>query len=490
MSTVIEDVVRSIASVAVNGIAAVNRWRLPARNEPHPLLTGVHEPMTEELSLTDLPVLGTIPADLDGRYFRIGPNPVEADPRSYHWFIGDGMVHGIRIAGGRAAWYRNRWIRSTPVAAGTGLERAPGPRRGGFDTVNTNIIGHLGSVLAMVEAGSTPVRLDEELGGQRYDDFDGTLAGSFTAHTKRDPLTGELHAVCYQATDPKRLLHVVIAPDGKVVRELVISVADGPLVHDCAITERFVIMLDLPMTLSMRTVLAGHGFPYTWNSSHPARLGLLPRAGAAEDLIWIELDPCFIFHIANAYDRTDGIVIMDAIVYDRMFVDGHDGPDQGSRGLERWVIDPVRRSVERKTIDASPQEFPRIDERRTGRPHRYIYTLALPEPFDPQLVGTAPLLKHDLRSGVRLAHNFGEGRVPGEFMFVPRNLDGEEDDGWLMGLVIDASHDTTALEIIDAQSFSSAPVASIIIPHRIPPGFHGNWIPSRQVPQASEAPQW
>jgi hypothetical protein len=111
----IETVVSAVTSPVISGIASFNRWRLPALDAPHPLLTGIHKPMSEELTLCDLTVEGMIPSEMDGRYVRIGPNPVAPDPRSYHFFAGDGMLHGIRIAGGRAHWYRNRWIRSTEV---------------------------------------------------------------------------------------------------------------------------------------------------------------------------------------------------------------------------------------------------------------------------------------------------------------------------------------------------------------------------------------
>ena len=477
-AALIEGAARGVSSPLVSGIAAFNRWRLPPRDAPHPLLTGLHQPMTEELTLTDLVVDGVIPAELDGRYVRIGPNPVDADPRSYHFFTGDGMLHGIRIADGRAHWYRNRWIRSKAVAKARGVTAAPGPRHI-FDTVNTSILGHANGAYALVEAGSTPVRFDETLEGQRFDDFGGTLPGSFTAHPRRDPATGELHAICYEATDPKRVRYNIIDTVGRVRRTVVIPVAHGPLIHDCAITDRFVIVLDLPLTLSLRTVVSGHGFPYRWNASHPARLGLLPRDGGAEDMIWIALDPCFVFHTANAYDLPDGRVILDVIAYDRMFSDENDGPDSNPRGFERWTIDPLARTVTRQMIHATPQELPRIDERRTGRPYRYAYAMGLPDEIGETLVGEAPLFKHDLEAGTRQAHIFGKGRVAGEFMFVARGEGTAEDDGWLIGLVIDADGHSTALEIIDARTIDAPPVAVVRLPHRVPPGIHGTWLPTR-----------
>lgn len=471
----IDNVVGAIASPIVTGIAAFNKSRLPPRDAPHPLLTGVHEPMTDELTLTDLSVEGIIPPELDGRYVRIGPNPANADPRSYHFFTGDGMLHGIRLQDGRARWYRNRWIRSTDVATARHVPAAPGPRHI-FDTVNTSVLDHAGSGWALVEAGSTPVRFDEHLETQRYDDFGGTLPGSFTAHPRRDPATGELHALCYEATDPKRIRYNIVDIDGQVRRSVTIPVSHGPLIHDCAITQSYVVVMDLPLTLSMRTVLAGHGFPYRWNEKHPARIGLLPRDGEAEDIRWFPLDPCFVFHTANAHDLPDGSVALDVVAYDRMFAGDNLAPDEQPRGLERWTIDPLTGSVDQRAIDLSPQELPTIDERRTGRPYRHIYALGLPELMTETLVGEAPLIKHDLEDDTRRLHEFGPGRIAGEFVFVPRSPDAGEDDGWLIGLVIDAGGHTTALEILDARNFEAPPVASVFIPHRVPPGVHGAWL--------------
>ena len=459
------------------GIASFNRWRLAPRDAPHPLLTGIHQPMTEELTLDDLVVEGAIPRELDGRYVRIGPNPAAPDPRTYHFFVGDGMLHGVRIRDGRALWYRNRWIRSTEVAKARGMAAAPGPRHV-FDTVNTSVLDHAGAGWALVEAGSTPVRFGEELEDQRYEDFGGTLPGSFTAHPRRDPSTGELHALCYEATDPKRVRYNVVDVGGHVRRSVTIPVEHGPLIHDCAITERHVVILDLPLTISLSVVLSGHGFPYRWNDKHPARIGLLPREGQVDDIRWLTIDPCFVFHNANAFDLPDGRVVLDVIAYDRMFAADNSGPDEQPRGLERWTIDPEAGTVERKIIDAAAQELPVIDDRRTGLPYRYAYALGLPEQMTESLAGEAPLFKHDLDQGSRQVHDFGPGRVAGEFVFVPRAPEAEEDEGWLMGFVIEADGQSTALEILDARDIAAQPVAVVRLPHRVPPGIHGAWLPA------------
>ncbi len=443
---------------------------------PHPYLSGLHRPMEVELTLSDLPVTGAIPPALDGRYLRIGPNPIAPNPAGYHWFIGDGMVHGVRLKHGRALWYRNRWIRSEAVAKAMGVASAPGPRHGPFDTVNTNVLDIGGRAFALVEAGSYPVELSDDLNDQRYNPFDGSLNGSFTAHPHRDPLTGEMHAICYEALDWNVIRHVVIDATGQVIREEPVPVQHGPSIHDCALTRRFVVILDLPVTFSMDAVMAGHGFPYRWNPAHPARVGLLPRQGTADDVIWCEVDPCYVFHVANAYDLPDGQVALDVCAFDTMFEGDPEGPNAPSRGLERWTIDPVARKVSIRTLDPSPQEFPRIDERRFGQPYRYAYSLAVPDTVAEAFQAPKGLYRHDLELGTKTMHAFGPGRYPGEFSFVPAAPDGPEDEGWLIGLVIDASAETTDLVILDARDLAAEPAARVHLPHRAPPGFHGNWI--------------
>ena len=328
---------------------------------------------------------------------------------------------------------------------------------------------------------SFPVELSETLEEQRYNPFDGTLGGSFTGHPHRDPLTGEHHAVAYDGSIWDIVRHVVVSPAGKVVRDVPVAVKHGPCIHDCAVTARFAVVLDLPVTFSMRAVLGGHLFPFRWNPAHHARVGLLPRHGDGADVIWCEVEPCFVFHVANAFDceerGEDGQVILDVIAYATMFASGASGLDALGR-LERWTVDPETRRVGRRVIDATPQEFPRIDERRFSQRYRHLYTVSVPADGNPQLTGATKLYKHDLETGSRRVHDFGDGHLPGEFVFVPATADAQEDEGWLVGLVINTAEDTTDLAILDARSFEAPPIATIRIPHRVPPGFHGNWFPA------------
>lgn len=177
--------------------------------------------------------------------------------------------------------------------------------------------------------------------------------------------------------------------------------------------------------------------------------------------------------------RTGGVVL-HVVAYETMFVSAGGGLDAPGR-LERWTADPATGRVDRRVIDPAAQEFPRIDERRFGRPHRYIYTGSVPADGNTQLVGATQIYKHDLATGEQRVHEFGAGRVPGEFVFVPAAPEAGEDEGWLVGLVIDTASDTTDFNVLDARAFEGPPVATVRLGHRTPPGFHGNWFPNHRA---------
>ena len=158
----------------------------------NPYLEGSFAPVHDEVSATELAVTGRLPEMLSGRYLRNGPNPVSVpDPTSYHWFTGDGMVHGVRLRDGRAEWYRNRWVRSASVADVLGEAPPPGEVHAGMDFApNTNVIGHAGRTFAIVEAGARPYELTDELDTIGRCDFGGTLVGGYTAHPEAGPAHG------------------------------------------------------------------------------------------------------------------------------------------------------------------------------------------------------------------------------------------------------------------------------------------------------------
>lgn len=438
----------------------------------NPYLEGAFAPVGSETTATRLTVRGCIPHELQGILTRIGPNPIQVqNPGIYHWFTGDGMVHGVRMHDGAAVWYRNRWVGTDSVNQRLGRSMAPGLRHGVSDVVNTNVIAHAGSLWALVEAGALPVELDRELNTVRHSYFDSPLSRAYTAHPHRDPQTGELHAVCYDSLSRNRVRYVVVDARGLVVRDVAIPVRHGPMIHDCAITTNYVLIFDLPITFSFGALLHGATFPYRWNRRHPARVGVLPRNGNLAELRWFEVEPCQVFHTANAYELDDGSVVVDAVVYQSAFDRSHQGLEASQTRLERWRLNSA--GVERKVFSDAKQEFPRCDERRTAQPYRYAYTIGI----DVERIGSQPLYRHDLETGRVLRHDLGPHQVPSEAVFVPRAANGAEEDGWLLSYVYDMETDRSSVVILNARDFDGEPEAIIELPMRVPLTFHGNWIP-------------
>ena len=276
------------------------------------------------------------------------------------------MVHGVRLRDGKAEWYRNRWIRSTRVSEALGEEPAPGERHGGFDGANTNVVGIGGRTFAIVEAGARPVELTYELDTIEHSDLGGTLPNGYTAHPKVDPVTGDRHAVAYHWALP-HLQYVVIGPDARVRQIEPIETPDGPMVHDCSITERWTVIYDLPVTFDLELAMGGNTFPYVWNDAHQARLGLLPLGGRGDQVRWFDVAPCYVFHPLNAHDDGDNVVL-DVVRYDRMFDAHRLGPDDAAPLLWRWTIDTVTGRGHRGAAVGPGLRVPRVDERRRGPP--------------------------------------------------------------------------------------------------------------------------
>lgn len=452
--------------------------------QTYTFLEGNFAPVTEEVTITDLDVDGAIPACLQGRYVRTGPNPIAADPATYHWFAGSGMLHGVRLEGGRAVWYRNRWVRSPDITEALGEPAVPLADGGFFPGLgNTNIVSHAGSMWALMET-SLPYEITPELETIRSWNFGGELPAGINAHPKFDPDTGDMHVMAYGFVEPFLRYHVIDA-SGQLVRTESIAVAGPVMVHDMALTASKVIAFDLPVLFRMDLALEGKLLPFAWDPSYTPRVGVMPRIGTGADTVWVELDePCYVYHPLNAYDDGDNVVI-DLVVHPRAFDDEQRrDPSQGIPTLHRWTIDLVAGKVRDELVDDRGQEFPRGDERLTGKRHRYGWSLAntsleaLGALDDADSTG---LLKHDLEAGTTVERPFGPGVYGSEFVFVPESVDAAEDEGYLVGFAYDKARGASDLLILDAHDFGGDPVAVVHLPVRVPQGFHGNWIPDEAI---------
>jgi carotenoid cleavage dioxygenase len=435
-------------------------------------LRGNGRPVTEERTITDLKVTGTLPAELDGRYVRNGANPLTG--LSDHPFFGDGMVHGVRLRDGNAEWYRNRYVQ-TPFMDNPDLDILD-PSVALDMTVskaNTHVVGHAGQILAL-EEGHLPYVLDGELETVGPTDFGGALASQFTAHPKVCPVTGEMLAFGYSALEPY-LRYYRVSADGALVQNEPITVNGPTMMHDFNATRNHVVFMDLPAVFDLEAAMRGE-MPIHWDDDYPSRLGVMPRNGTDADVRWFDINPCYVFHPMNSYEDGDKIVL-DVARLSHVWRDSM--MDFPSPELWRFTIDTASGKVAEEQIDDQPAEFPRVADSVVGLPNRYGYMMAIPEDagFEDPMNQSGTILKYDREMGDRSEIALGKGHIPGEPVFVPADGATSEDDGYLMTFVYDANTDTSRYVVMDASTMDDSPIATIELP-RIPFGFHGSWVPA------------
>ncbi|MFI6422847.1 carotenoid oxygenase family protein [Streptomyces sp. NPDC050842] len=429
-------------------------------------------PVTRETTVPAPGVLGTLPTELDGTFLTIGPNPLHRPPGE-HPFAGDGMVHALRLQGGRAHWYRNRWLRTDRAARILGELPAPGPRYGLNDNANANLVHHAGRTLALGDGGPRPLQIDQALDTVARIDFDGTLPGGFAAHPQHDPLTGELHAIATSHEAPYAT-YLVVDVHGRVRRRVPVPLKRPVMMHAFSLTEHYALVYDLPVVFSPAAAAAGSRVPYAWDDGHGARLGLLPRNGGPDDILWVELPPCFVFHPVNAYE-THRHIVVDVIRHPRVFDRDPHRPGETPSTLTRWTVDTAAGTVVEEQLSGLLQESPVIDDRIRGTRHRYAFATAL-DPSGRELLGGPALLRHDLATGLTDTHRLPPGRTSGEAVFVPREARAPEADGWLLSMVTDERTGRGELMVLDTADFTGPPAAVVPLPVPVPHGFHAAWV--------------
>lgn len=443
-------------------------------------MQGNYQPVSVETDAFGLEVSGRLPAALNGLYVRNGSNP--AGKASPHWFLGDGMVHGVRLANGKAEWYRNRYIDTSLYAAKVGFmgNGAPG---GANNQSNVSVFEHGGRLLTSGEVGFPYEISPTDLSTVGVHDFDGALKTAMTAHPKLDPATGDMHFFGYGFVPPYLTYHVA-NPDGRLVSSQQVDVAGATMMHDFAITDRDVIFWDLPVVFDLEVAVAaiapntakgGGGFPFKWKPSYGARIGIMPLGGPASQIRWVDIDPCYVFHGVNAYRDGDNVV-MEVCRLHSMFAAA---ADHRPNAIHRWTIDTsgsdLRFSDE--IISDQQMDLPAIDHRSVGRRHANAWYLDVET--GPDGVGEfTGLTRRDTRSGALDRYHPGERYRMNEGSFVAADAK-PDGDGWFMAYAWDRARDKSDLMVFDAHDLAAGPVAAIHLPVRVPYGFHGWWVPDQ-----------
>ena len=457
-------------------------------NALNPYLQGPYAPVREEVSIDQLRVKGEIPKDFAGAYYRNGPNPKKTPSGMHHWFDGDGMVHAIFFEDGKAS-YRNRYIRSMDFVAD---EKNQLKRSGIFkkalsdgsstvykNTANTDLIMHAGELMALWYISGKPVRLDAKtLMTIGEDDFQGALPKNVSAHSKVDSTNGDLLFFDYALYEPWYSFGVV-DKHNQLQHFTQIELPGPRLPHDMAITENYAIFMDLPVVFTeqglRQKVWAIHE-----DKNLPTRFGILPRYANGKKIKWFEFPGCYIYHVINAWEEGDEVILYCC----KMIENGLDMPIQYGpyapmvnvlalrAVVTKWTMNMRTGETKEEQIDDAISEFPIVNLEFAGKKSRFSYHGAIPNTETQLFDG---ILKYDLSNGSCIRHGFGKNIFGSEPAFAPRLGSSEEDDGYVVSFVTNAETKCSSVLILDARDLARPPLAEVILPNRVPLGFHGTW---------------
>ena len=448
-----------VSGVMLGGLAVTSMGvdMLGITTKKNYYLQGNYAPVKNLISETGLKVTGQIPKDLSGLFVRNGPNPMGAvNEKKHHWFLGEGMLHGIRLDSGNALWYKNKLV------------------DGNDSNANTSVISHGGKIYAIVEAGGYPVEIDQDLNSLNTKPFYGNSNEGFTAHPKIDPDTNEMHAMCYDyANNFDTVNYVVIDQNGSHKKTQSIPFESRSMMHECAITKNYMLVFDLSVVFDLYKLGRGY-FPFSWDDNHQSRIGLLSRNGDSNEVKWFEIDRTYFFHTFNAHEDANGNVIVTAAAYGRLFDTDWNGPfTESPPQLTKWELNTKSGQAISTKLDDRSVEFPRINPSLVGKSNQYAYALASSNAKEPDF---NQVVKYDFKNDTSEVYEYGFGKFGAEPVFVAAEGAKSEDEGYLLSLVYNQETDKSDLIILNAKEPTSGPLATVHLPQRVPYGFHGEWI--------------
>jgi carotenoid cleavage dioxygenase len=226
------------------------------------------------------------------------------------------------------------------------------------DTCNTALAEHGGRILALMEQsppselavyrdGSVQtIKAKTHLNGA-IPKSDPLTGGSLSAHGRTCPITGERIHVSYGSTNkPFARVDVFSPQDWTLQHSIPMYDLDTPvMIHDCAITRNYVLVLDFPLTVRPSRMLRDR-FPVEYEPENGARIGLVPRDGVRATQ-WFSCRPGVILHTVNAFERDDGKVVFQALRSEPSG-DGSYISEYTTAFLYEWTLDPATNALNPK----------------------------------------------------------------------------------------------------------------------------------------------
>ncbi len=483
--------------------------RAPREEDLRPSMRRPTSPYRVEAEVRDCEVEGRVPDDLNGAFYRVGPDlQYPLDPGNIP-FDGEGHVSLFRIRNGRVD-YRSRYVRNDrwlaqdkagrrlfhmyrnpdvddPSVRGKGVSRS---------TANTHVINHRNLLLALKE-DSPPSAMDLltlETLEPNYT-FGGRLPSeTFTAHPKIDSVTGNMVAFGYEATGfgSNVVTMFEFTPGGELVWQASVQVPYVGMLHDFAVTEKHIVFYVIPLAFDAAQLERG-GIHWSWDATKPTYFGFVRRGGDGSDIQWIGGPTRSATHVMGAFDDGERLLVNVEMSMSNPF------PFMPMRGGEAW--DPVAGSshITRLSVDLGKKRpssyeietlyprhvgaLPRQDDRYNTVPYRYGF-LPCPDPdaADPRRAG-ACYARFDHRTRQATLFNAGPGTYLAECCFAPKHADAPEAQGYLLGVATRNDENGRAdLVILDAEHLADGPIATVKLPIRAPGQIHGYWVPEDRLP--------
>ncbi|MFN0095855.1 MAG: carotenoid oxygenase family protein [Dehalococcoidia bacterium] len=470
-------------------------------------LQGAFAPVDMETAATDLPVIGKLPEDLNGLYVRNGPNPRFTPIGRYHWFDGDGMLSAIRFDQGRAS-FKSRWVQTDglgeELAAGRPLwrglkekQRLDRPDQPLKNTSNTDVKFHAGQLLSSWYRGGDVYRCDPySLATLGKLQPDSRLKGlPISSHSRVDERTNEYIFFAYGNEAPY-MHYGVIGADGALKNFTPIPLPGPRLPHDMAITEHYSILHDFPLMNDPKALAEGR-YRLNFHRDMPSRFAVIPRHGSASDVRWFEATPRYMLHVVNAWEEGDELVMRGTPYSIQRRFDGSHDFEAYERGIAMNATDfefyewrfNLRTGATSEQIvdDVYNAEFPTINARLQGLPSRYSYHILMGRMRRPEDQRFAGLVKFDGKTGSGVAYNPGGDAWFSEAPFAPRDGASGEDDGYIVSFVWNARESRSETWVLDARDISRGPVCRVVLPQRVPNGFHATWVSEARLSGSSAA---
>ena len=459
----------------------------------NPSFLGNAAPVEEENNVACTEVIGHIPEQLAGAFLRIGSNPVFVDNAdTYHPFDGDGMIHEVHFDNGQAT-YINRFVdtlglqleREKGDYIWTGLASPPDMtnEHGMMKNVaNTAMVFHAGKLLALWEGGNPHHLTLPNLDTVSEINYDGRLNHPFTAHPKVDAQSGEMVTFGASLMSSPFCSVSVVNKDGELVHTTGVDMPKAIMMHDCAITSNHTLILDLPFTYNLENMAKGEPI-LQWDPDNGSRIGVLARGAEGSDIKWFTIENCFVFHTVNAFEEGDEVVLEACRTPKMQALTDARPEDVQVTDLPRmyqWRMNMKTGEVVERLLDAEwGSEFPRINENYMGLRNQYSYNGRMSP--SAEVSGFDGIIKYDLVNETSQHHAYGPGRIGGEPIFAPRAGGTDEDDGWVIGFVWDENEQRSECLIIDAAKFDEGPIARVMMPARVPFGFHAGWVGQEMI---------